>query len=198
MKRATVTITVDYEDGTPDEWISSAAEDALVQLREARHVDVSGEEDVETEFYSTAHRMTVAVEDLAVVGTPLNAQDREYLATQYGVFEDGYDPEAINRVLTRITGADLYCLWGHIDQWGLGGDSELVGRLAGGHTWYPVNPELWAYLTGDGPLTLPEGTALLATAEHDAQNLDQESPYRYGRNLARADKNSADQPGGTS
>lgn len=197
-KRATVTITVEYDDDIPDEWIEFAAEDALVQMNEAVYRDPDDESGNETEFFSKTQKLTVLITNVAP-GAPATAADEKYLSDKRGTFADGYTPENINDLLGGVTGADLYCVWDYVDQYGMGGDSQFVGQVeeVDGLRWYPVSDVLWAYLTGtdDAPDTLPEGTPLLGTEPHDEQDF-KTKPFRItqartlppvidGKNIAR-------------
>lgn len=64
-----------------------------------------------------------------------------------GTFSEGYTEEDVEDFASNLHGTmDLRCVWGHIDEWGFGGDSEMVGKMGDG-PWRPLASEFWTYLT---------------------------------------------------
>lgn len=95
---------------------------------------------------------TVALEadtELAPAMAPasMTHEDHGFLATERGVFAQGYTEEDVDRVLGDMEGADMVVLWNEHSDGMFTGDSEIVGRVGDG-PWRPVSPQIWDHLTG--------------------------------------------------
>lgn len=65
-----------------------------------------------------------------------------------GSCKDGYTPEkfqCIARSIQDATGIKLCCIWGYIDDWGYGGDSEFY--LQDGDRLFELTGNLWPWLS---------------------------------------------------
>jgi hypothetical protein len=88
---------------------------------------------------------------------PLTPRDVETLIEYKGTFADGYDDEKINRVLSSFESAHLVCVWDVYDDYGYGGNSEIVGTfrvdlaeqswLTADRTYRRLHPEAWDFLS---------------------------------------------------
>ena len=77
----------------------------------------------------------------------LDAEQREYLNGSSGTFDDGYDEADIDRFAYAMSGAvELRCVWEYTDAHGMGGDSEIIGRVPGG-MWRPLSEEMAEFLS---------------------------------------------------
>lgn len=64
-----------------------------------------------------------------------------------GTFVEGYTEEDVDDFAANLNGTmEVRCVWDRIDEWGFGGDSEMVGRVGDG-PWRPMSSEFWTYLT---------------------------------------------------
>ncbi|MFK0047995.1 hypothetical protein ACIQU4_28680 [Streptomyces sp. NPDC090741] len=78
-------------------------------------------------------------------------QDLKSLDDLRGVMQDGYTPEDVNRVFSRIEetcGLSLMCVWEMCDAFGFGGNSEFYVQAPTGDLHALVG-DLWAWLNGD-------------------------------------------------
>lgn len=100
------------------------------------------------------------------------AADLTVLREHQGDFEEGYEPEDIDRFLAQFKTVDLICLWEYQDDIGFGGDSEVIGCFARTEgPWFPLADGVWAWLIGD-PGPAPEDLAsILADVPHEFQDL---------------------------
>lgn len=77
---------------------------------------------------------------------------RQLLSESHAEFVDGYTSEDVDRVLGALSaagGVRLVVVWAYVDQWGTGGNSEIVGH--DGQQWRSVSSELVRHLHGDSP-----------------------------------------------
>lgn len=117
----------------------------------------------------------------------LTPRDVEHLVEHKGVFENGYDQDDVNRVLSNFEAARLVCTWDTHDDLGYGGDSEFVGIAkqdlgvtAHGHhattdagVWRRIHPQVWEYLSDPDSDLDPESIpSLLADEPFERQDID--------------------------
>lgn len=105
----------------------------------------------------------------------LTGADVAHLSAHRGVLKDGYTPEDVTNVLRPVTGVELACVWDMNDDWGFGGDSEIVGRVNDESPWRPISNELASHLNGDGaPVDLSSIAVLNGEDNHwfNGQPLD--------------------------
>lgn len=79
----------------------------------------------------------------------LTPADVEALARFKATFTQGHTDDDINEVLAEFTGARLVCVWDIHDEWGFGGNSEIVGRPtdpAQGTQWRRLSSEFTEFL----------------------------------------------------
>ena len=81
--------------------------------------------------------------------------DPEDLADLQGCFRNGYtefDVEWAFGLLARVTGVNLGVLWGYVDTFGFGGDSDYVALVKGlPYEIQEGGEDLFAFLLGDNP-----------------------------------------------
>ncbi|WP_114906747.1 hypothetical protein [Ornithinimicrobium murale] len=88
----------------------------------------------------------------ALAPAPMSDEDHRFLVGEFGRFENGYDDQDIDSVLSSIEGAEMVCVWDSNEDGDFTGDSEIVGRVGDG-PWRRIRPELWNHLSGeDGTL----------------------------------------------
>ncbi|MFE5847956.1 hypothetical protein ACFQ7N_40680 [Streptomyces niveus] len=82
----------------------------------------------------------------------------ELLAELHGRFQDGYTPEDVTAVFSRIydaVGIYLVCVWDYADEYGFGGNSEFYAEDQDGGL-FEVQPGIYHWLSGEqqtpGPL----------------------------------------------
>lgn len=86
----------------------------------------------------------------------LTPRDVERLVTHRGCFADGIDPDRANAVLAGFESADLTVVWDRYDDYGYGGQSEIVGTfrvdladqswLTADRTYRRIHPDAWEFL----------------------------------------------------
>lgn len=97
---------------------------------------------------------------------PPTASDVEVLALRKGLFAQGHTDEDINEVLAEFTGARLVCVWDYHDEWGFGGNSEIVGRdTEGTGPWRRLSSEFTEFLYDPESDLAPETIASILDAD---------------------------------
>jgi hypothetical protein len=112
---------------------------------------------------------------------PLSASDVEVLTVHKGLFAQGHADDDINAVLAEFTGARLVCVWDYHDEWGFGGNSEIIGRpitaTGQGGEWRRLSSEVTEFLYDPESDLDPESIASLLDTEgtfaiYETQDID--------------------------
>lgn len=121
-------------------------------------------------------------------------RDLATFADAKATLENGYDEDTIESLFADLSTAEFVCLWGYYDDYGFGGDSEILGREIspdGSHgPWKPIHASLWAFLfEPEDPIDIDEVPALLSETDHEVQNVYQTAAFTSGANAAYENRN---------
>jgi hypothetical protein len=87
----------------------------------------------------------------------LEAAQWSYLDEAAGMFEEGYDEGDVDKFAQNLAPAvEIRCVWEYTDSQGMGGTSEIIGRVPGG-IWRPLSDDFAEFLySGDETSATPE------------------------------------------